>query len=109
MHARSWGPISPRRAPGSRKPQLIPWDKALSARGFQAVAELVGLAGRGERPDHGAVDGLAVRFALADHRLTRAQLIGVLALQGLERLLGIGLVALRRHLNHVAGSAGRGG
>src|SRR5215212_4035420 len=50
------GPIRPLTASRSRKPPSIPLDDALSAGGFQAVAELGGLAAGAEWTDHRAVE-----------------------------------------------------
>ncbi len=53
----------------SRKRPLILLDDALSAGGFQTAAELGGLVGRSERPDHGAVeDTLVAEVSAFDQR-----------------------------------------
>src|SRR5450631_868518 len=95
-------PISPLKTQGSRKPRLIPLDDALSAGRLQTAAELGCLVGRPERPDHGAVvDALVAEIGALDHRAARSQHGRELALQGPERGLGVGFVALRGYLDQV--------
>src|SRR5215216_5989342 len=73
-------------AKGSRKPQTILRDKALSPGGLQLGAELDGLLSRAVRPDHGAIFDLAVsQIHPPDHRRTGGQYRRVLALRHAER------------------------
>src|SRR5258708_11074002 len=100
------GRITPRLSRGSRKPPLIPLDDALPAGGFQAAAELRGFVGRSERPHHGAViDPFVAEIGTLDHRRARSEYRRELALQSPIGSLGVGLVLLRRDLNHVSAAA----
>src|SRR6266702_2150288 len=108
MRGCPWGPIRPLTAPGSRKRPLIPLDDALSAGGFQIAAELGGLFGRAERPDHGTVvDALVAQIGALDDRRTRSQYARELILERPVGGLGVGLVLLRRYLHQIS-AAGRG-
>src|ERR1700676_890475 len=107
MNARVFmGPISPPPTQGSRKPRSIPLDDALSAGCLQTAAELRGLIGRPERTDHGAVvDALVAEVGALDHRAARSQHRRELALQGPERGLGVGFIALRGDLDQVVAAS----
>src|SRR6476620_1013536 len=107
MRGCSWGPIRPLRAPGSRKPPLIPLDEALSAGRFQAAADLSSLLGRAERAGEGAVvDALLAEVDPFHQRRVRSEHARELALQRPVRSLCVGLVLLRGDLNQIA-TAGR--
>src|SRR5205814_2434261 len=89
------GPNSPGEPKRSRKPRLILWDETLPAGTSQAVAELRGLVRGPERPYHGAVvDTLVAQIGTLDHGRLRSQDPWELALQRLERGLGIRLTPL---------------
>src|SRR5450631_883452 len=103
MRGCSWGPIRPLTAPGSRKRPLIPLDDALSAGGFQIAAELCGLFGRAERPDHGAVvDALVAQISPLDDRWAGTHNARELALERPVGGLGVGLVLLRGDLHQIS-------
>src|SRR5471030_1503311 len=110
MRACSSRAISPLTALGSRKRPLIPLDDALSARSFQAAAELQGFLARTERADHGAVvNSLVAEIGALDHGTTRPQHRRVLALQDPIRGLRFGLILLRRDLHQIAAASAGGG
>src|SRR5437867_5682442 len=97
MRGCSWGPIRPLRAPGSRKPEIILRDKALSPGGLQLGAELDGLLPRAIRPDHRSILGLPVgQIHPLDHRRTRPEYGVVLARRQADRLLAAGWAVVGR-------------
>ncbi len=96
MNARLFmGPISPLTAQGSRKRPLIPLDDALPAGSFQAAAQLRRFIRGPERTDHGTVINAPVaKVGTLDQRRAGSEHRRILALQGPERGLRVGLAAL---------------
>src|ERR1700722_11760880 len=110
MPACSCPAISPLTAQGSRKRPLIPLDDALSARRFQAAAELQGFLARTERADHGSVvNSLVAEIRALGHGTARPQHRRLVASQAPIRGLRFGLILLRRDLHQIAAASARGG
>src|SRR5438874_13166928 len=70
-------------------------DDALAAGSLEATAQTIGLAGRGERPDHRAVeDTLGTEIGAPDGRLLTIEQMRVLRLQRADRGLRFGVALL---------------
>src|SRR5207302_11308183 len=87
-------------------------DDALAAGSLEATAQTIGLAGRGEWPDHRAVeDTLGSEIGAPNGRLLTIEQMRILRLQRADRGLRFGVALLRRNLHDIAarcGAAGRG-
>src|SRR5215831_9337587 len=77
-------------------------DNALTARGLEATAELVGFTSRCERPHHDAViDPLGAKIGASNDGRPVPELAGELLLQRAEGRLRVGFFALRRKLDDI--------
>src|SRR5215510_8816590 len=77
-------------------------DNALTARGLEATAELVGLTGRRERPRHDAViSPLGAKIGASNDGCPVSESAGELLLQRAEGRLRVGFAPLRRNLHEI--------
>ena len=82
--------------------QLVALDNALTARGLEAAAELVGRAGRRKRPHHGAIiNSLRAKIGALKDGGPTAQLTRELRLQRTKGRLRVGFAAARRNLHDI--------
>src|SRR5215467_8567295 len=86
-----------------RRSRSVTLDTALTARGLEAAAQLVGLIGRRERPRHGAViNPFGAKIGASNDGVPVSEFAGELLLQRAQGRLRVGFAPLRRHLHEIS-------
>jgi hypothetical protein len=86
-----------------RRSRSVTLDTALTARGLEAAAQLVGFIGRRERPRHGAViNPFGVKIGASNDGVPVSEFAGEFLLQRAQGRQRVGFAPLRRHLHEIS-------
>src|SRR5262245_66624929 len=78
-------------------------NNALTARGLEAAAKLVGLIGRRERPRHGAViNPFGAKIGASNDGVSVSEFAGELLLKRAQGRQRVDFAPLRRHLHEIS-------